>query len=52
MSSNNHKHKKDFIDRLMEFTDTELNDYIKSHGKPPKKIEMCHIVNKSKSGSK
>lgn len=36
--------KQDFITKLMEFTDTELNDFIKKNGKPPKKIDMCHIV--------
>ena len=27
-------------------TNTELNDYIKSNGKPPKPVRLYHIINK------
>jgi len=40
--------RKDFLDILTSMTDTELNDYIKAKGKPPKKVVMCRIVDKEK----
>ncbi len=43
-----HEKKKDFIDKLMMMTDTELNDYIKKYGKPPKPCIMVSIVDKNK----
>jgi len=39
--------KKDFIDKLMEMTDQELNDFVKTKGKPPKPVVMCVIVDKN-----
>ena len=42
------KKKQDFIDKLMEMTQTEINEYIKKFGKPPKLVEMCKIVEKKK----
>ena len=41
-----HENKRDFIQLLMSMTDTEINDYIKAHGKGPKPVEMCIIVDK------
>ena len=38
--------KRDFIQILSMMSDTEINDYIKTHGKPPKPVVMCRIVNK------
>ena len=37
--------KKDFISIISSMTDNEINEYIKAHGKPPKPIEMCTIIN-------
>lgn len=39
--------KKSFIQILSMMSDTEINDYIKRHGKPTKKVEMCRIINKN-----
>jgi len=39
--------KRDFIAFISSMSDTEINDYIKSHGKPPKKIEIIQLVDKS-----
>lgn len=39
-----HDNKKDFIQLLCMMSDTELNDYIKRHGKGPKPVVMCTIV--------
>jgi len=39
-----HKKKNDFIQILMSMTDVEINEYIKSHGKPTKPVNMCRIV--------
>ena len=44
--------KKDFIDKLMEMTDKELNDFVKSKGKPPKPVVMCRIVDKDKDSKR
>ena len=40
--------KNDFIELISQMTDTELNDYIKIHGKPPKKVRMYHLIDKEK----
>ena len=39
-----HDNKKDFIQLLCMMSDTEINDYIKRHGKGPKPVVMCTIV--------
>ena len=44
-----HENKRDFIQLLMMMSDTEINDYIKRHGKGPKPVEMCRIVERSKN---
>lgn len=36
--------KQDFISFIASMSDTEINEYIKSHGKPPKKIEMIDVL--------
>ena len=38
--------KRDFIAEISSMSDTELNDYIKAHGKPPKPIRLYHLINK------
>ena len=40
--------KQDFIQFISSMSNTEINDYIKAHGKPPKKVVMFDIVDKSK----
>lgn len=47
-----HDKKRDFIQLLCEMTDTEINDYIKMHGKGPKPVEMCVIVERNKDNGK
>jgi hypothetical protein len=42
--------KEQFIRILTSMTNVELNDYIKSHGKGPKMVQMCVLVKKDKSG--
>lgn len=44
MSSKTHENKRDFIQILSMMSDTEVNDYIKTHGKAPKPVVMCRIV--------
>ena len=39
-----HNLKRDFIKILSSMTDTEINDYIKEHGKPPKLVELVEII--------
>lgn len=36
--------KRDFIQILSMMSDTQINDYIKTHGKGPKPVVMCTIV--------
>lgn len=43
--------KRDFIEIISSMTDTELNDYIKSNGKPPKPVRLYHIINKKGAAS-
>ena len=43
-----HKKKRDFIQILSMMTDTQINDYIKTHGKGPKPVVMCTIVEDDK----
>ena len=43
-----HNNKKSFIQTLSMMSDTEINDYIKRHGKRPKRVEMCRIIDKQK----
>lgn len=43
--------KKDFIELLASMTDTQLNDYIKTHGKRPKPVVMCTIVKERKENN-
>ena len=44
-----HEKKRDFIRLLCMMSDTELNDYIKRHGKGPKPVVMCRIVERGES---
>ena len=39
--------KKDFIQILSMMSDNEINEYIKRHGRGPKPVEMCRIVDNS-----
>lgn len=41
--------KQDFINLLASMSHNEINEYIKSHGKPPKKVRLYHLVGKDKS---
>ena len=50
MTKNTDK-KKDFIEFISQMTDTQLNDYIKSHGKPPKKVRLYHLVDKKEKST-
>lgn len=38
--------KRDFIAIISSMTETQLNDYIKAHGKPPKPVRLYHLINK------
>lgn len=44
-----HENKRDFIQLLCMMSDTEINDYIKRHGKGPKPVVMCTIVERSEN---
>lgn len=46
MKKKTHENKRDFIKILTSMSDVELNEYIKTHGKPPKPVVMCRIINK------
>ena len=50
--SKTYENKRDFIQLLTMMTDTEINDYIKRHGKGPKPVVMCTIVERSKEDGK
>lgn len=47
-----HENKRDFIQLLMSMSDTEINDYIKRHGKGPKPVVMCTIVERGDNNDK
>ena len=47
-----HNNKRDFIQLLMTMSDTEINDYIKKHGKGPKPVVMCTIVERDETNGK
>ena len=38
--------KQDFIQLLASMSHNDINDYIKPHGKTPKKVLACRIVKK------
>lgn len=40
--------KQDFINLLTSMSHNEVNEYIKSHGKPPKKIRLYHLIDSEK----
>ena len=41
--------KRDFIATISAMSNTELNNYIKQYGSPPKPVVMCRIIgNKEK----
>ena len=44
MKKKTHENKRDFIKILTSMSDVELNEYIKTHGKPPKQVIMCRVV--------
>lgn len=46
MKKKTYDNKRDFIKILTSMSDVELNEYIKTHGKPPKPVIMCRIVNR------
>lgn len=52
MAKKTHENKRDFIQLLMMMSDTEINDYIKRHGKGPKPVVMCTIVERSDNNDK
>ena len=41
--------RNDFIAFIASMSHNEINDYIKSHGKPPKKVRLYHLISKEKS---
>lgn len=43
-----HEKKQDFIDIICSMSDTEINDYIKAHGKPPKLVLMYDIIDRNR----
>lgn len=43
-----HTNKDSFINNLMRMDDIELNNFIKEKGKPPKRVNLCVWVDKSK----
>ena len=47
-----HDNKKDFIQLLCSMSDTEINEYIKRHGKGPKPVVMCTIVERGDDSGK
>lgn len=47
-----HENKRDFIQLLCMMSDTEINDYIKRHGKGPKPVVMCTIVERNNDNDK
>ena len=38
--------RRDFIQFISSVSAEELNDYIKSHGKPPKSVRLYHLIKK------
>ena len=44
MKNKTHNNRRDFINILMSMSDVELNEYIKTHGKPPKPVMMCRLI--------
>ena len=52
MAKKTYENKKDFIQLLTMMSDTEINDYIKRHGKGPKPVEMCRIVERGEKDGK
>ena len=44
--------KKTFIDLISEYDPKEINDFIKSKGKPPKLFSPIIFIGKDKSTSK
>ncbi len=43
--------KRDFIALLASMSDNEINEYIKIHGKPPKKVLLYRLIHKEESDS-
>lgn len=44
MAKKTYNNRKNFIDELCSMSDIEINDFIKTNGKPPKMIEMMRPV--------
>lgn len=42
-----HNKRRDFIKLISSMSDTELNDFIKRNGKPPKPCIMARIIDNS-----
>ena len=38
--------KRDFIALLAQMSDNDINEYIKVHGKPPKKVLLYRLIKK------
>ena len=47
-----HEKKRDFIQLLTMMSDPEINDYIKRHGKGPKPVVMCTIIERGGTNGK
>lgn len=39
-----HIKRRDFIETISSMSDKELNDYIKTHGSPPKPVAMVRLI--------
>jgi len=42
------KKRRDFIDVLVSMNQNEINDYIKTHGKSPKPIQLYRLIESCK----
>ena len=40
--------KKDFIELLASMSNDEINEFIKTHGKPPKKVLIYRLIDRNK----
>ena len=40
--------KMDFIDELLSLSPEQINHMMKTNAKPPKKVRLYHVVDKSK----
>lgn len=41
-----YNNRNDFISILSSMSNTDINDYIKQHGKKPKDVLLCTVISK------